>query len=208
MTSKHELDSHDGSERVFRYRVARHSWIMLCVLLAGGALVIGSALTVGGGWQVFDDEIVLSIGIVMVILGLVMLPAPILDIVSARRSRLVVTRKGLSWRGLGASKSFPWDQIIAIGVPPEDPRRVDDRRFHVLLEEDYDFIQGYNLDGREEVASLMQSWGGFSEGVEVGSHSFMCRRERSDETLERARIHLLPSDDDPWDFWSTRFRRI
>ena len=202
-----DLELHREGNGHFRYSIARHSWVMLGTLIAGVILVTLYALIVQGTAAIMPDEIVFSVGLVMIILGIVMLPAPMLDIISALRSRLIVTEEGLQWRGIGGSKSYRWDEIVAIGVPPESPRRVDDRRFHVLLEEDYEFIQGFNLHDRDEAAELMKWRGGFSDRAELAGYRFMCRRGREREVIDRATVHLVPSANDPWDFMSMRFRR-
>ena len=206
MTANDDLELHDDTEARFHYRVARQSWLIIGALAAVILLVVGSALLLGRGAGLFDDEIVLGIGLVVLVIGLMLLPSPILDILASMRSELMVTPERLSWRGFGGEKSFEWDEIIAIGVPPEDPNRIDDQRFHVLLEDEYEFIHGYNLRRREQVAALMKSRGEFEEEISIARYGFMCRSGNSEEVEKRARAHLV-SEDDPWDFWSSRFRR-
>lgn len=207
MTSQRETNPDPGERVVFRYRVARHSWLMLGILVTGVTLVVGSALLFGGGWRVFDEELMMSIGLVMIVLGVVLLPAPLLDILSVLRSYLIVSGEGLTWRGLGGSKSFRWEEIVGIGIPPDSPRRVDDQRFHVLLDDEYEFMHGYNLRDREDAADLMRRWGRFSEETTIERYCLLARRGKMEKVRARAGGHLLPLDTDPWDFWSGRFRR-
>ncbi len=197
------------SSAVFGYGVARHTWLMLGALVGGVILVLGPALLLGGGSRVFTDDTMLSVGIVMIILSVVMLPVPIMDILWSVRGKLILNIDGIAWRGWGARKSHRWDEVIAIGAPPEDPRRVDDQRIHVVMEDQYDFIHGYNLRRREEAIDLMRAWGGFTDRIEVGPYTFMCRRGKADEVRDRASTHIHPGpDEDPWSFWAGRFRRF
>ncbi|MGC9320240.1 MAG: hypothetical protein ACP5KN_19560 [Armatimonadota bacterium] len=202
------MDAPLTSEHVFRYRVARHTWPLLALALGAVTAVVVPAIVLQGGVKTLTDEGLIGIYVVMGILGVVLLPVPIMNLAWSARAQVTVGVERLSWRGFGGTKSLEWSEIVAIGMPPEDPRRVDDQRIHVLTEDDYDFIHGFGLRDRERALELMRSRAGLFEREQVGSHVFTCRAGTSGDVAARAAAHLGVSEDDPWGFWGGRFRRF
>jgi hypothetical protein len=121
---------------------------------------------------------------------------------------VVVNAEGIFWRGWGRFTGERWSEIIAIGRPPSDAGRFDDERIHVVTEDDYRFIHGFNMRRRDEALEAMRAWGGFAESKRLGSYSFICRRDRIGEIEERSREHIGTEIDKPYRFWAGRFRRF
>ncbi|MEA3399825.1 MAG: hypothetical protein U9R79_01135 [Armatimonadota bacterium] len=202
------MDAPLTSEHVFRYRVARHTWPLLALAIGAVTAVIVPAVVLQGGIKVLTEEGLVGIYVVMGILGVVLLPVPIMNLAWAARGQVTVGVERLSWRGFGGNKSLQWSEIVAIGMPPENPTRVDDQRIHVLTDDEYDFIHGFGLRDRQRALELMLTYGDLPEREQVGSYTFACRSGTSANVAARAGVHLGVSDDDPWGFWGGRFRRF
>jgi len=196
-----------SSGRVFGYGISRASWVMLGLLALAMAVVSLESLLVGGpgGWS---DESVMGLALIALILGGVLLPVPVMDIIWWLRGRVVVAPDGLHWRAWGAWQSREWTQIIAVGRPTSSARRTDDTRLHVITEDGYEFIYGYQLREADAAVEAMVTWASLPEMERVGRYLFNCRAGASEQVAARAAEHLDTGGYDPWDFWAMRARRF
>ncbi len=195
------------SGRVFGYGISRASWVMLGLLALAIAVIAAESLLVRepGTWS---DESVMGLALIALILGGVLLPVPVMDIIWWLRGRVVVASDGLHWRAWGAWRSREWAEIIAIGRPTCAAHRTDDTRLHLITEDGCEFIYGYQLRERDEAVELMVTWAGLPERQQVGSYLFNCRPDTSEQVAARAAEHIDTGGYDPWDFWALRARRF
>jgi hypothetical protein len=185
--------------------LSRAGWLMLGIM----ALVMG-LLGAQYAWidlSAVDTESTVGLLFIMLIIGGVLLPVPGMEIMWYARGRVVVDITGLRWRGWGAWNERTWGEILAVGMPPPDSKKMDDERIHVVTEDDYEFIHGFGLRDREELRRLLRSYGDLDEAEVVGKHTFLCRPGTGKIVAERAREHV-DLDTDDYDFWATRFRRF
>lgn len=203
------MGAEEPTGRIFGYGISRASWGMLGLLALGVALLTAEALIIEGP-RTLSDEGITGLGIIALVLGVVLLPVPLLDIGWWLRGRVVVADDGLHWRAWGAWRSIPWAEIVAIGQPPGGPSRSDDTRLHVLTTEGYEFIHGYLLRERAEAVELITSWASLPEREQVGRYLFRCRAGTSERVAARAAEHVDTGQGghDPWDFWAMRARRF
>lgn len=195
-----------SSERVFRYGLSRASWTMLALFF--GALALMAVPYVVLGVAPLTDEVVMGLGAIALVLALILLAVPVMEMGWVVRGRVVVGDDALRWCGLGGWIEIEWAEVIAVGRPPADAGRSEDERIHVLTADDYHFVHGFGLRGREEALDLVVSRADLSERRQVGRHLFMCRAGTGDEVEQRAGGHVNPDDDDMLDFWARRFRRF
>ncbi len=195
------------SGRVFGYGISRASWMMLGGLILAVAVFAAESLLVGG-LSAWSEEQAMGLALLALVLGCVLLPVPVLEILWWLRGRVVVGPDGLHWRDWSGWHSLEWAQIIAVGCPTAAAHRSDDTRLHVVTDGDYEFICGYRLRELDEAIELMVTWAGLPELAQVGPHLFHCRAGRSEEVVERAAEHLDTGGYDPWDFWAGRAARF
>jgi len=201
-------DRPSPSGRVFAYGISRASWVMLGLLAVAVALIVGPYLLFEGGPAALDEESVMALALIALVLGGVLLPVPVLDIIWWLRGGVVIGSDGLHWRGWGGSRSLAWSEIIGVGQPPSAPRVGDDTRIYVVTRDGCEFIHGYTLRDRDEAVELMVTWAGLPERQQVGRHTFRCRPGASERVAQAAAEHIDTGGYDPWDFWATRFRRM
>jgi len=201
------MPADEPSGRAFGYGISRASWVMLAVLALAVALIAGESLLVAtpGTWS---EERVMGLALIALILGGVLLPVPVLDILWWLRGRVVIAADGLHWRAWGAWQSREWARIIAIGRPTSAARRTDDTRLHVITEDGYEFIYGYQLREADAAVEAMLSWADLPEREQVGRYLFHCRPATSEQVAARAAEHIHTGGYDPWDFWASRARRF
>lgn len=190
---------------MFRYGLSRPGWVMLGIL----ALMAG----LFGAQYAFIDllshdvESLAGLLLIMLIAGGVLVPVPVMELVWMARGRVAVDTTGLRWRGWGTWNERAWGEILAVGMPPRDSKKMDDERIHVVTEDDYEFIHGFGLRKREDLRELVRVYGDLDEVEVLGKHTFLCRPGTGRTVKERAREHV-DLDTDPYDFWASRFRRF
>lgn len=195
--------------RVFGYGISRASRVMLGLLAVTVAIITAERLLLEG-FRSWSDDSLTALGLIVLVLGGVLLPVPLLEIGWWLRGRVVVNADGLHWRAWSAWRTVPWHDLIAIGRPPPEPDRSDDTRLHVLTVDGYEFIHGYQLHELAELVEMVASIAGLPERERVGRYLFRCRSGASERVAARAVEHVDtgPSGYDPWDFWTWRARRF
>lgn len=195
-----------SNARVFRYKLSRAGWIMLGLFIALATLLWGSSIFLRLSGP--PAESLMGGLLVVLMVGVVLIPVPAMEIIWWARGRVVVDVEGLRWRGWGKWNEQAWGEILAVGVPEPDARRIDDERIHLITEEDYEFIHGFGLRDREQLREAVSRYGDLDGTAQLGGHTFFCRPGAIDEILERAEDHVDPDDDAANDFWAGRFRRF
>ena len=191
--------------RVFRYGMSRAGLILLTLLLA----VVG-LLTIR---YVFIDlnapgsDALPGLILVALIIGGVLAPVPAMEIIWWARGRVVVEMSGLRWRGWSAWKSREWSELLGIGMPPPDAGRTEDERIHLITREGHEFIHGFGLRDRQDLAEAIRQWSGLSLVQVVGRYTVLCRPGASEQVRELAQAEIDPPASD-LDFWAGRFRRF
>jgi len=203
-----DVPQHQPGVPVFRYGISRASWVMLGLLVLAVAAIAGPRLLLRRDPLAPSAEETMGLALIALVLGGVLLPVPALDILWWLRGRVVVGHEGLRWRAWSGWNELAWEEIVGIGAPRPSGRRTDDTRLHIITADDYQFVHGYQLRGRDEAVDAMQAWGNFPEQVSIGRYVFVCHRDASEQVLRRAEEHVDTGGYDPLDFWSGRFSRM
>ncbi|MFW5868948.1 MAG: hypothetical protein ACOCX2_14080, partial [Armatimonadota bacterium] len=114
--------------RTFRYGISRAAAVMgaLLIALIGYFAIQYALLDLRGG----DPETLVGLLVTLLVLGIVLVPVPVMEILWLARGRVEVTSGGLRWRGWGGWNERAWGEILAVGMPAPDSRRQDDERIH------------------------------------------------------------------------------
>ncbi|MGD9497701.1 MAG: PH domain-containing protein [Armatimonadota bacterium] len=191
---------------VFGYGISRASRVMLGLLVLAVVVILGPSLLLGARWEVYSEEGRLGMALIVLVLAGVLVPVPAMELLWWLRGRVVAGPEGLAWRAWGGWRELEWEEIIAIGYPPS-VRRAEDTRLHIVTDSGYEFIYGCELRERDEAVELIAASADLPEQEQVGPYVFRCRAGTSERVAAEAAGHLHLIEDDPWDFWATRFRR-
>ncbi len=195
-----------GTVREFGYDISRPAWTMIGLLLAVIVLLWAQYIFLDLSGQ--DPGSLIGLLFIVMVIGVVLVPVPAMEIMWRARGRVQVDATGLRWRGWGGWNERAWDEILAVGMPPDDAGRQDDERLHIVTQEEYEFIHGFCLRNREDIHDLLRTFGDLAESEVVGSHTFHCRPGAGKMVAKRAEEHLDLDPDDTIDFWAGRFRRF
>lgn len=191
--------------RVFRYGMSRAGLMLLTLLLA----VMG-LLTIR---YIFIDlnapgsDALPGLILVALIAGGVLVPVPAMEIIWWARGRVVVEASGLRWRGWSTWKSREWSELLGIGMPPPDAGWNEDERIHLITREGHEFIHGFGLRDRRDLAETIRRWSGLSLLQVVGRYTVLCRPGAGEQVRELAQAEIDPPANE-LDFWAGRFRRF
>lgn len=191
--------------RGFRYGMSRAGVVLLTMLLGiAGLLVIRYILI---DLNTPGSDTLPGLILIMLITGGVLAPVPAMEIIWWARGRVIVQTGGLRWRGWSTWKSREWGELLGVGMPPPDATRTEDERIHLITRDGHEFVHGFGLRGRQDLAEAIRQWGGLNQIEVVGRYTILCRPSVAEEVVELAKAEIQPMPD-PLDFWAGRFRRF
>lgn len=193
-----------GRVKQFRYDISRPAWVMIGLLLAVVVLLWAQYIFLDLTGR--DPGSPIGLLLIVIVVGVALIPVPAMEMMWRARGRVEVDATGLRWRGWGGWSERAWGEILAVGMPPDDARKQDDERIHVVTEEEYEFIHGFCLRNREELRDLLRTHGDLAESETVGRHTFHCRPGVGRLVAKRAGEHADLDADDGIDFLAGRFR--
>ncbi len=191
--------------REFRYGMSRAGVLMLLAMLVLAGLL--ALRYVYADLTAPESDSLPGLLFMLLIFGGILLPVPLLEITWWVQGRVVVMTGGLRWRGQGRWHERLWEEILGIGFPPPDAARTEDERIHVITRDGYEFIHGFGLRKRQELAEAVRAWSDMDAIEVVGRHTFLCKPAAMEQVRERAMREIEPPPDG-LDFWAGRFRRL